>query len=384
MGTTVERLLPDDDGVAEALLELTREIAAKELAPQAHEAEERGEFPEGAYRLLGKAGLLSLPFPEEYGGGAQTYEVYLQVVEEIATAWPSVGVGVSVHGLTANVVATNGRDDLKQEWLPRMLGGDWLGAYCLSEPQAGSDVSGIRTRAVRDGDAYVVTGTKQWISNGSCADYYILFARTSDDPKRGLSTFVVPADTEGMSFGAPEKKMGLTCDVTTQVIFDGARLPAAQLVGEEGAGMRVALSALDAGRLGIAAVATGIAQAALAHAVAYAGERRQFGRPIGDLQGLQFLLADMAADVERARATYLLAARLKDAGRPFSRQASIAKLTASDAAMRVTTDAIQVLGGNGYTREYPVERLFRDAKVTQIFEGTNQIQRMVIGRDLLR
>jgi alkylation response protein AidB-like acyl-CoA dehydrogenase len=385
MGTTVERLLPhDDDGVGEALLELTREIATKELAPQVHDAEERGEFPEAAYRLLGKSGLLSLPFAEEYGGGDQPYETYLQVVEEIAAAWPSVGVGVSVHGLTANVVATNGSDDLRQEWLPRMLSGDWLGAYCLSEPQAGSDVSGIRTRAVRDGDTYVVTGTKQWISNGSCADYYILFARTSDDPKRGLSTFVVPADAEGMSFGAPEKKMGLTCDVTTQVVFDGARLPATQLVGEEGAGMRVALSALDAGRLGIAAVATGIAQAALAHAVAYAGERRQFGRPIGDLQGLQFLLADMAADVERARATYLLAARLKDAGRPFSRQASIAKLTASDAAMRVTTDAIQVLGGNGYTREYPVERLFRDAKVTQIFEGTNQIQRMVIGRDLLR
>ncbi len=385
VGTTVERLLPhDDDGVAEALLELTREIAAKELAPQVHEAEERGEFPEAAYRLLGKSGLLGLPFPEEHGGGAQPYEVYLQVVEEIATAWPSVGVGVSVHALTANVVATNGSDELRQEWLPRMLSGDWLGAYCLSEPQAGSDVSGIRTRATRDGDAYVVHGTKQWISNGSCADYYILFARTSDDPKRGLSAFVVPADTEGMSFGAPERKMGLACDVTTQVVFEGAPIPAAQLVGEEGAGMHVALSALDAGRLGIAAVATGIAQAALAHAVAYAGERRQFGRTIGEQQGLQFLLADMGADVERARATYLHAARLKDAGRPFSRQASIAKLTATDAAMRVTTDAIQVLGGNGYTREYPVERLFRDAKVTQIFEGTNQIQRMVIGRDLLR
>jgi len=392
VGTTVERLLPqDDDGVAEALLELTREIATKELAPQVHEAEERGEFPEAAYRLLGKSGLLGLPFPEEYGGGAQPYEVYLQVVEELATAWPSVAVGVSVHALTANVVATNGSDELRQEWLPRMLGGDWLGAYCLSEPQAGSDVSGIRTRAVRDpstsqggrADAYVVTGTKQWISNGSCADYYILFARTADDAKRGLSAFVVPADTRGMSFGAPEKKMGLACDVTTQVVFDGARLPAANLVGEEGAGMRVALSALDAGRLGIAAVATGIAQAALAHAVAYAGEREQFGKPIGEQQGLQFLLADMGADVERARATYLHAARLKDAGRPFSRQASIAKLTATDAAMRVTTDAIQVLGGNGYTREYPVERLFRDAKVTQIFEGTNQIQRMVIGRDLL-
>jgi alkylation response protein AidB-like acyl-CoA dehydrogenase len=385
VGTTVDRLLPtDDDGVAEALLELTREIATKELAPQVHEAEERGEFPEAAYRLLGKSGLLSLPFAEEYGGGGQPYEVALQVVEEIATAWPSVGVGISVHTLTANVVAMNGSADFKQEWLPRMLGGDWLGAYCLSEPQAGSDVSGIRTRAVLEGDEYAVHGTKQWISNGSCADYYILFARTSDDPKRGLSAFVVPADTDGMSFGAPEKKMGLACDVTTQVIFDGARIPAAHLVGDEGAGMRVALSALDAGRLGIAAVATGIAQAALVHAVRYAGERRQFGKAIGEQQGLQFLLADMAADVERARATYLLAARLKDAGRPYSRHASVAKLTATDAAMRVTTDAIQVLGGNGYTREYPVERLFRDAKVTQIFEGTNQIQRMVIGRDLLR
>jgi alkylation response protein AidB-like acyl-CoA dehydrogenase len=385
VGTTVDRLLPkDDDGVAEALLELTREIATKELAPQVAEAEERGEFPESAYRLLGKSGLLSLPFAEGYGGGGQPYEVYLQVVEEIASAWPSVGVGVSVHALTANVVATNGSDELKQEWLPRMLSGDWLGAYCLSEPQAGSDVSSIRTRAVLDGDAYVVNGTKAWTSNGSCADYYILFARTSKDAKHGLSAFVVPGDTDGMSFGAPEKKMGLACDVTTQVIFEGARLPAAHLVGDEGAGMRVALSALDAGRLGIAAVATGIAQAALAHAVEYAGQREQFGKPIGEQQGLQFLLADMAAEVERARATYLHAARLKDAGRPFSRQASVAKLTATDAAMRVTTDAVQVLGGNGYTREYPVERLFRDAKVTQIFEGTNQIQRMVIARDLLR
>ena len=306
------------------------------------------------------------------------------MVEEIATAWPSVGVGTSVHSLTAGVVHTNASDEQCAEWLPRMLSGDWLGAYCLSEPQAGSDVSGIRTKAVREGDEYVVTGTKQWISNGSCADYYILFARTSEDPKRGLSAFIVPDGTPGMSFGAPEKKMGLHCDPTTQVLFDGARIPVAQRIGEEGAGMKVALSALDAGRLGIAAVATGIAQAALAYSVAYAGEREQFGRPIGDNQGLQFLLADMAAEVERARATYLHAARLKDAGRPFSRQASIAKLTATDAAMRVTTDAVQVLGGNGYTRDYPVERLFRDAKVTQIFEGTNQIQRMVIGRDLLR
>ncbi len=374
--------MPGED--AEALLQLTRDICERELAPEVDAAEERGEFPAAAYALLGKSGLLSLPFPEELGGGEQPYEVYLQVVEEIATAWPSVGVGTSVHSLTAGVVQTNASAEQCAEWLPRMLGGDWLGAYCLSEPQAGSDVSGIRTKAVREGDEYVVTGTKQWISNGSCADYYILFARTGEDPKRGLSAFIVPDGTPGMSFGAPEKKMGLHCDVTTQVLFEGARIPVAQRIGEEGAGMKVALSALDAGRLGIAAVATGIAQAALAHSVTYAGEREQFGRPIGDNQGLQFLLADMAAEVERSRATYLHAARLKDAGRPFSRQASIAKLTATEAAMRVTTDAVQVLGGNGYTRDYPVERLFRDAKVTQIFEGTNQIQRMVIGRDLLR
>jgi alkylation response protein AidB-like acyl-CoA dehydrogenase len=381
MATTVDRLLPDED--AEALLELTREIAAKELAPQAADAEEAGIFPEAAYRLLGRSGLLSLPFPEEYGGSAQPYEVYLQVVEEIAAAWPSVGVGLSVHSLTVSVVAEHASDAQREEWLPRLLGGEWLGAYCLSEPQAGSDVSGIATVAVREGDEYVVTGAKQWISNGSCADYYILFARTSADPRRGLSAFIVPADTAGMTFGAPERKMGLACDVTTSVHFDHARLPVAQRLGEEGDGMKVALRALDAGRLGIAAVGTGIAQAALAHAVAYAGQRRQFGQAIGELQGMQFLLADMGAAVERARATYLLAARLKDAGRPFSRQASIAKLTATDAAVRVATDAVQVLGGNGYTRDYPVERLFRDAKVTQIFEGTNQIQRMVIGRSLL-
>ncbi len=382
MPTNVDRLLPTED--AEALLELTRELCLRELAPQVVAMEEKAEFPAAAYALLGRSGLLSLPFEEEYGGAEQSYEVYLQVIEEIASAWPSVGVGTSVHTLTASVVAANGSPGQCAEWLPRMLSGDWLGAYCLSEPQAGSDVSAISTRAVREGDEYVVKGVKSWISNGSCADYYILFARTSDDPRRGLSAFIVPAGTEGMGFGAPERKMGLACDVTTQVLFDGARIPVAQRIGEEGAGMKVALSALDAGRLGIAAVGTGIAQAALALAVDYAGERQQFGKSIGEFQGLQFLLADMAADVERARATYLHAARLKDAGRPYSRQASIAKLTGSDAAMRVTTDAVQVFGGNGYTRDFPVERLMRDAKVTQIFEGTNQIQRMVIGRDLLR
>ena len=382
MATDVVRLLPGDE--AEALLKLARDIATKELAPQVADMEERAEFPEAAYRLLGKTGLLSLPFPERYGGGAQPYEVYLQALEEIATAWPSVGVGVSVHALTVTVVGANGTEEQRQEWLPRMLSGEWLGAYCLSEPQAGSDVSAIQTRAVRDGDEYVLTGIKQWITNGSHADYYIVFARTGDDPKHGLSAFIVPDGTPGLSFGKPEKKLGMNCDVTTTVMFDDVRVPASHRIGEEGAGMKVALSALDVGRLGIAAVATGIAQCALNHSVAYAKERVQFGKPIGQFQGLQFMLADMAAAVDRGRATYLYAARLKDAGKAISRQASIAKLTATDAAMSVTTDAIQVFGGNGYIREYPVERLFRDAKVTQIFEGTNQIQRMVIGRDLLR
>src|SRR5690349_17349363 len=223
MATTVDRLLPTEE--AEELLALAREIATKELAPQVAEAEEAAVFPEAAYRLLGRAGLLSLPFDEELGGGGQPYEVYLQVVEEIATAWPSVGVGTSVHALTASVVDANGNDELRATWLPQMISGDWLGAYCLSEPQAGSDVSGIRTRARLEGDEYVVSGTKQWISNGSCADYYILFARTDDHPTRGLSAFIVPADTHGLSFGAPEKKMGLACDVTTQVLLDGARIP---------------------------------------------------------------------------------------------------------------------------------------------------------------
>jgi alkylation response protein AidB-like acyl-CoA dehydrogenase len=381
MPTAVDRLLPSEE--AEALLALTRELATKELAPRVAEAEERAEFPADTYRLLGRSGLLSLPFPEKYGGGEQPYETYLQVIEELAAVWPSVAVGVSVHTLTVSVVQANGTAAQQERWLPRMLSGDWLGAYCLSEPQAGSDVSAIATTATRAGDDYVLTGAKQWISNGSCADYYVVFARTSDDPKRGLSAFVVEAEADGMTFGTPEKKMGLHSDVTTQVILDGTRVAAAQLLGAEGDGMRIALGALDAGRVGIAAVATGIAQGALALAVEYAGQRRQFGKAIGEFGGLQFLLADMGTDVEQARATYLHAARLKDAGREFARAASVAKLSATDAAMRVTTDAVQVFGGNGYTRDYPVERFFRDAKVTQIFEGTNQIQRLVIARSLL-
>jgi alkylation response protein AidB-like acyl-CoA dehydrogenase len=377
-----ERLLPNRE--AEDLIKLTREIAKDELAPLAAEYEEQERFPREQFRLLGRSGLLGLPYPERWGGGGLGYEVYLQVLEEVATAWMSMGVGLSVHVMSCFALAEFGGEAQRERWLGDMLGGELLGAYALSELQAGSDAAALATRAARSGENYVVNGVKAWITHGGQADFYLLFARTSDDPRRGLTTFHVPADTEGMSFGAPERKMGLTGSSTTQVIFEDARISAGRLVGDEGDGMRIALSALDSGRLGIAACAVGLGQAALEEAARYAGQRQQFGRPIAEFQGLQFLLADMAAAVESARATYLHAARLKDAGRRFSRQASIAKLVATDAAMKVTTDAVQALGGYGYTRDFPVERYMREAKVTQIFEGTNQIQRMVIARDLLR
>ena len=379
-----DRLMPTEE--AQDLIELTREICAEQLAPKASAAEAAAEFPRDTFRLLGDAGLLSLAYPEEVGGGGQPYEVYLQVVEEIAVAWMSVAVGVSVHSLTCYPVAQFGTDAQKAELLPDMLGGSMLGAYCLSEPQAGSDVSAISTRAtpVGDGSAYRLRGTKAWISHAGHADFYTTFARTGDHPSKGLSCFVVPAGTEGLSFGEPERKMGLACDTVRQVYFEDAVVDAGRLAGEPGMGMSIALSALDSGRLGIAAAATGLAQAALDVAAGYATERKQFGRAISEFQGLSFLLADMEAAVTSARATYLHAARLRDAGRPFSKQAAIAKLVCTDAAMKVTTDAVQVLGGYGYTQDFPVERYMREAKVTQIFEGTNQIQRLVIARQLLR
>ncbi len=368
------------------LIDLTREICADQLAPIASAAEEEAQFPSDTFALLGRSGLLSLPYAQQHGGGGQPYEVYLQVVEEIASAWMSVAVGVSVHSLTCFPVAEYGSVRQQADLLPGMLSGQTLGGYCLSETQAGSDVSAIATRATasQDGSTYSVTGSKAWISHAGHADFYTAFVRTDDHPSKGLSCFVIPADTEGISFGAPERKMGLACDTVRQVHFDHAVVEAGRMVGSPGLGMSIALHALDSGRLGIAAAATGLAQAALDLAVSYSKGREQFGKAISEFQGLSFLLADMEAAVTSARATYLHAARLKDAGRPFSKQAAVAKLICTDAAMRVTTDAVQVLGGAGYTRDFPAERYLREAKVTQIFEGTNQIQRLVIARQLLR
>ncbi|MDQ7806094.1 acyl-CoA dehydrogenase family protein [Amycolatopsis sp. A133] len=372
-----ERLLPDSD--AEDLVALTREIARDELTPRAAAAEEAEQFPREQFRLLGKSGLLGLPYAERWGGGAVSYEVYLQVLEEIAAAWMTVGVGLSVHTMSCYALSEYGTDEQRDRWLPDMLEGSLLGAYALSETQAGSDAAALSTRARLDGSDYVVDGTKAWITHAGVADFYTTMVRTGPDE---ISCLLVDGATEGLSAAPRERKMGLTGSPTAQLVFDGARVPAERLLGSPGAGLRIALSSLSSGRLGIAACSVGLAQAALDEAVAYAKGRSQFGRPIIDFQGVEFLLADMAATVEAARALYLDAARRRDRGMPFKRQASIAKLVATDGAMKVTTDAVQVLGGAGYTRDFPVERYMREAKVPQIFEGTNQIQRVVIAREL--
>ncbi|MEV5083859.1 acyl-CoA dehydrogenase family protein, partial [Streptomyces sp. NPDC056159] len=367
----VDRLLPTPE--AADLIALTREIADKELAPRVKEHESTETYPEGLFATLGRAGLLGLPYPEEYGGGGQPYEVYLQVLEELAARWAAVAVATSVHTLACHPLVAFGTEAQKERWLPDMLTGSLVGGYSLSEPQAGSDAAALSCRAERTDNGYRISGSKAWITHGGKAGFYALFARTAPGG-HGISCFLAPGTTEGLSFGRPERKMGLHGVPTTSAHWDGALLDTNRLIGDEGQGLQIAFSALDCGRLGIAACATGLAQAALATAVEYANERTTFGRRIVDHQGLGFLLADMAAAVDSARATYLDAARRRDLGRPFGRQASVAKLIATDAAMKVTTDAVQVLGGYGYTHDFPVERYMREAKIMQIFEGTNQIQ----------
>jgi alkylation response protein AidB-like acyl-CoA dehydrogenase len=379
---TVDRDLPTDE--ARELIALARELAANELAPRAAEHEETATFPRDLFRTLGKAGLLGLAYPEEYGGGGQPYAVYLQVLEELAAAWAAVALGISVHTLSCFPVAAYGTDEQKQRWLPDMLAGDLVGAYCLSEPAAGSDAAALQTRATREGDDYVINGTKAWVTHGGVADFYNVFCRTGGEGSRGISVLLVPADTSGLAVQPPEKKMGLKSSPTTQLVFDGAHVPVDRLIGAEGDGFRVAMSALDGGRLGISACAVGVAQAALDVAVDYARDRKQFGQAVIDFQGVSFMLADMATQVAAGRALYLEAAKRRDAGVPYSKGASMAKLFCTDMAMRVTTDAVQVLGGAGYTQDFPVERYMREVKVMQIFEGTNQIQRLVIGRHLAR
>ena len=376
----VERVLPTPE--ATELLDLVADIARDSLAPRAALAERDGSFPRDAFLKLGASGLLGLPYPEEYGGAAQPYEVYLQVIEELSRAWLTVGLGISVHTLSCFPLARFGTDAQRARWLPDMLGGALLGAYCLSEPDSGSDAGALRTRATRVGDRFQLDGTKAWITHAGQADFYTVMARTSDERSRGISCFLVAGESPGLRAGPPEHKMGLQGSPTGQLHLSDVDVDADRLIGAEGQGFTIALAALDTGRLGIAACAVGLAQAALDVALDYAGQRRQFGHSIADFEGLGFLLADMATGIEAARAMYLAAARRASAGMNFTRQAAMAKLFSTDMAMRVTTDAVQVLGGYGYVEDYPVERYMREAKALQIVEGTNQVQRLVISRQL--
>ena len=375
----------DREGDAErrALFSLTREIARDRLSPRVDADEADGEFPRDILATLGEAGLMSLPYAEDVGGGGQPATVYLQVLEELATTWLSLAVSVSVHSLACFPLVHAGTPSQQHRWLPGLMSGEKLGAYCLSEPHSGSDASALSTRAVPGPNGYVIDGRKAWITHGGVADIYHVMTRTGGAGPRGISCFLIESGTAGLSAEALERKMGTWSSPTAAVILDNVHVPEDHMVGNEGDGFSIAMAGLDAGRLGIAACAVGLAQAALQSAVAYAAVRRQFSRPISDFQGVSFLLADMATSVEAARSLYLAAAQRGDDGRSYSAQAAMAKLFATDTAMKVATDAIQILGGYGYTRDFPVERYFREAKMLQIVEGTNQIQRMVIGRHLV-
>lgn len=372
----VTRALPTAE--AADLLELAGRFADRELRPRADAAERAGEYPRDLVRTIGRSGLLGLPYAADAGGGGLGYETYLQVLEELARGWLTVALSVSVHTLSCFPLAHGGTDEQQKRWLPDMVGGDQLGAFCLSEPHAGSDAAALSTRAVRDGDCYVLNGTKAWITHAGVADFYTVFVRTGEQ----ISCLLVDATTPGLQVAPVEHKMGLRGSPTAQMHFTDARVPADRLIGTEGEGMGLALAALHGGRLGIAACAIGVAQAAFDYAADYVRQRRQFGRPVIDFQGVSFLLADLATAIEAGRSLYLRAARLRDAGLPYEPQAAMAKLFCTDAAMRVTTDAVQLLGGAGYVEDHPVERWMREAKVMQIFEGTNQIQRVVIARSL--
>ena len=375
-----------DFGLSEEQREIVgavREFVARRAAPAAPDYEQKEQFPRDLFRQLGEMGLAGIPYDEQYGGGGQPFLTYLAVLEEIASGFLSLAIGVSVHHLSAFGVHDFGSEDLKARYLPRLFSGEWLGAYALSEAASGSDAAALRTRAERSGDGpYRLTGSKRFISHGGEAEFYLVMARTGEEGPRGISAFAVEQGWNGFDFGKLEEKMGWTASPMRELLFEGCEVPAENLVGEEGQGFVIALAALDSGRLGIAACSVGLAQGAFDVAVQFARERTQFGRAVIEFQGLQFMLADMATQIEASRRLYREAGRLRDAGQPYTLGASMAKLFASDTAMRVTTDAVQIHGGYGYMREYPVERYMREAKALQIVEGTNQIQRMLIGRNL--
>ena len=361
-----------------------REFVTERAGPQSAGFEEKKEFPRELFRTLGEMGLTGIPWDERYGGGGQPFLTYLTVLEEVATGFLSLAATLSIHHLSAFALHEFGSDELKDKYLPRLCAGEWLGAYALSEASSGSDAASLRTKAERTDAGYSLTGSKRFITHAGEAEYYLVLARTGEEGPKGVSAFAVERGWGGFEFGKLEDKMGWNASPMRELLFEGCAVPAANLIGEEGQGFKIALAALDGGRLGIAACSTGLAQGALDAAVAFARERSQFGRAIIEFEGLQFMLADMATQIEASRRLYREAGRLRDSGANYSQVASMAKLFGSDMAMRVTTDAVQIHGGYGYMQEYPVERYMREAKALQIVEGTNQIQRMVIGRNLSR
>jgi butyryl-CoA dehydrogenase len=361
-----------------------RAFAREELAPTAAERDEQERFDRELFERMAEIGLTGMPYPEEYGGaGLSTFD-WVLAVEEVAAADMGMAVSLSVHILAQLPIITFGTPEQRERFLPQMTAGEHLGAFALTEPGAGSDAAALALRADLDGDRYLLTGTKVWITNAGEADVYLVFATTDRRKGRdGIAAFVVEADAPGFRIGSHERKMGIRDTTAAELVFEEAQVPVDNRLGEEGEGLRVALSALAAGRISIAAACVGLARAALEHATRYATQRSQFGRPIADQEAIQLLLADAATGVEAARLLTWRAARLRDAGAPIGSASSMAKMYASDTAMRVATDAVQIYGGAGYSRDNPVERLMRDAKGAQIYEGTNQIHRLIVAQNLI-
>ncbi len=367
---------------------MVREFAEKEVAPSAQIRDEEERFDrELMFDKLAELGLTGIVFPEEYGGAGADYISYAIAVEELSRVCASTGVTLSAHlSLGANPIFLFGTEEQKQKFLAPLATGEKMGAFGLTEPSAGSDAGGTKTFAVRDGDDWIINGTKIFITNAGDAETYVVMARTDKEAKKhhGISAFIIEKGTPGFSFGKKEKKMGIRSSPTMELVFENCRVPAANMLGEEGMGFKVAMKTLDGGRIGIASQALGIAQGALEEALKYAKERKQFDTPIANFQGVQFQLADMATQVEASRLMVYQAAYRASAGLSYSLESAMAKLIASETAMKVTTQAVQILGGYGYTREFPVERMMRDAKITEIYEGTSEIQRVVIGTTLTR
>lgn len=367
----------------EMMRKMVRDFAQTEIAPFI-EKMEQGEFPREILRKMGELGLMGIPIPEQYGGSEMDFTSYIIVIHELSKVSATVGVILSVHtSVGTNPIVYFGTEEQKQKYVPKLASGEYLGAFCLTEPSAGSDAGGLKSKARKDGDHYIINGSKVFITNGGEADIYIVFASTNPElGSKGISAFIVEKDTPGLVIGKDEHKMGLHGSRTLQLSFEDMRVPAENLLGEEGQGFKIAMANLDVGRIGIAAQALGIAEAALEAATGYAKERVQFGKPIAAQQGIGFKLADMATSVEAAKLLIYRAADLRQRGVKCGKEASMAKLYASRTAVEVTTDAIQVFGGYGYTEDYPVERYFRDAKITEIYEGTSEIQRIVISKQL--